>query len=401
MFLAVSILYFLYTLVKIYIAFMEIGYIKKERGGKPIILSEENYIKAADYKIENTKLDIITTFFGYLVFVAWFGFGLEYLESFFTITDKAILAVAYVISFMMINFVLTIGFDIYVTFKLDKKYGFSKMTPKLYIIDTVKSGAISLIFGGLIIWLISLIILNFPLWWFYGFIFIFALIVGINLIYPTLIAPMFNKFTKLEDDDLRIAIENLMKSVGLKSSGIFMMDASKRDSRLNAYFGGLGSSKRVVLFDTLIEKLNKNELLAVLGHELGHFKNKDIIKNIAIMGVMFFAIFALFGQLPNSLFEAVHIENAPHGIITLFLMLSTPIFFFIMPVFGLVSRANEYEADEFGAECESEEDLANALIKLSNENKSFPKSHTLSIIFYHTHPPVIERLKRLGVDFED
>ena len=401
MFLAVNIIYFLYTLVKIYIAFMEIGYIKKERSGKPIILSNENYIKAADYKIENTKLDIVTTFFSYFVFIFWFGFGLSYLEGLFNIEDKALLAVVYVISFMIINFFLTIGFDIYVTFKLDKRYGFSKITPKLYIIDTLKSGAISMVFGSLIIWVVSLIILNFELWWLYGFIFIFLIIVGINLIYPTLIAPMFNKFTKLENDDLREAIENLMKSVGLKSSGIFMIDASKRDSRLNAYFGGLGSSKRVVLFDTLIEKLNKNELLAVLGHELGHFKNKDIIKNIAIMGVMFFAIFAIFGQLPNSLFQAVNIQNAPHSIITLFLMLSTPIFFFIMPIFGVVSRANEYEADEFGAECESSEDLANALIKLSNENKSFPKSHTLSIIFYQVHPPVIERLKRLGVNFED
>ncbi len=401
MFLAVSILYFLYTLIKIYIAVMEIGYIKKERVLEPIILSGANYIKAADYKIENTKLDIVTTFFGYLIFIGWFGFGLSYLEGLFNIADPALLAVAYVISFMIINFFITIGFDLYVTFNLDKKYGFSKMTPKLYLADLAKSSAISLIAGGLVIWIISLIILNFSLWWLYGFIFIFSIIIIINLIYPTIIAPMFNKFTKLENDDLRESIENLMKSVGLNSSGIFMIDASKRDSRLNAYFGGLGKSKRVVLYDTLVAKLNKAELLAVLGHELGHFKHKDILKNIAILGVMFFGLFALFGQLPDSLFQAINISNAPHSIITLFLMLSTPIFFFIMPLFGMVSRANEYHADEFGAKCESAEDLANALIKLSNENKAFPKSHPLSIIFYHTHPPVTERLKRLGVKFDD
>ena len=401
MFLAVNILFFIYTLIKIYIAVMEIGYVKEARKSDAVILSSENYIKAADYKIENTRLDIIMTFLGYMIFVFWFGYGLSALDSLITISDPAFKAVVFVIGFMIVNFIFTIGFDLYSTFKLDKKYGFSKMTPKLFVLDTLKSGVISIVVGAVIIWIISKIILTFDLWWLYGFVFIFGIIILINLIYPTIIAPMFNKFTKLENDDLRESIEKLMASVGLKSSGIFMMDASKRDSRLNAYFGGLGSSKRVVLFDTLIEKLNKNELLAVLGHELGHFKNKDIMKNIAILGGMFFALFALFGQLPQSLFDAISIENAPHSIVTLFLILSTPIFFFLMPIFGVVSRANEYHADEFGAECESKEDLANALIKLSNENKAFPKSHPLSIIFYHTHPPIVERLKRLGVDIKD
>ncbi len=401
MFLLANILFFLYVLVKIYIAVMEIGYIKGAKAGKPIILTHSNYLKAADYKIATLRLDILSTLFSYLIFVFWFGFGLSYLEHLITIKDLALKAVVYVNAFLIINFFFTIGFDIYSTFYIDKKFGFSKMTPKLYLLDTIKSGVLTIIFGSIIVWIISKIILNFEFWWIYGFIFIFGIIIIINLIYPTLIAPIFNKFTKLENDDLREAIEKLLTSVNLKSDGVFVMDASKRDNRLNAYFGGLGKSKRVVLFDTLLEKLTKNELLAVLGHELGHFKHKDIIKNIIVMALMMFGLFAIFGLLPNSFFNELHIQNAPHSIITLFLILSTPLFFFMMPLFGLISRRNEYRADEFGAECESAEELANALIKLSNENKAFPRSHPLTIIFYHTHPPIVERLKKLGVAVED
>jgi STE24 endopeptidase len=223
----------------------------------------------------------------------------------------------------------------------------------------------------------------------------------INVIYPTLIAPIFNKFTILKDEELKESIEKLLSSVGLKTDGVFTIDASKRDNRLNAYFGGLGKSKRVVLFDTLIEKLTKNELLAVLGHELGHFKHKDIIKNIAMIGTLLFIMFFIFGNLPQSLFDAIKIEKTPYSIIAMFLIFSPILSLFFMPLFGMVSRSNEYHADEFGAECESKEELASALMKLANENKSFPKSHPLFIFFYHSHPPLVERLKRLGVAIDE
>jgi STE24 endopeptidase len=154
----------------------------------------------------------------------------------------------------------------------------------------------------------------------------------------------------------------------------------------------------VVLFDTLLKKLNSNELLAVLGHELGHFKHKDILKNIALMALLLFALFALFGNLPSSVHEAFGIKGGAHSAIVIFLLLSSAISFFMMPVFGALSRRNEYKADEYGSECESKEALASALIKLADENKSFPRSHFLYIAFYHTHPPLIERLKALGSD---
>jgi STE24 endopeptidase len=207
---------------------------------------------------------------------------------------------------------------------------------------------------------------------------------------------MYDKFSPLQDQELAKKINDLLENVGFKSSGVFSVDASKRDTRLNAYFGGLGSTKRVVLFDTLIEKLTHNELLAVLGHELGHFKNGDILKNIAIMGFVMFVFFAIFGNLPEELFLQLHLNNQPYAIIVSFMMFSPILSFFLMPLISALSRHNEYEADKFGSDLATKDDLVNALLKLANENKSFPLSHPLYIFFFYSHPPLVERLKELG-----
>jgi STE24 endopeptidase len=391
-------LYFLYFLAKIYISASEISFVSKAKNLPPVILSSENYQKAAEYKIANERFNILSNLYDYALFLFWIMFGLKALEAFF-ITDGGVLqSVLFVMSFIAINFILSLPFDIYSTFVKDRKFGFSTIDAKTYILDNIKSAVIFIIVGGLIVALVSWIISSFSLWWLWSFGVIFAVVLFINMFYPTFIAPIFNKFTPLEEGALKDSIEVLMQKAGLKSSGIFTMDASKRDNRLNAYFGGLGKSKRVVLFDTLIKKLNQSELLAVLGHELGHFKHKDILKNIAATAGLLFILFALFGNLPNSVYEAVEIQNGAHSVIAIFLLLSSVVSFVVMPLFGLLSRKNEYKADEYGSECESKEALAGALIKLTDENKSFPRSHPLYIAFYHTHPPLVERLKALGVD---
>jgi STE24 endopeptidase len=270
------------------------------------------------------------------------------------------------------------------------------MTPTLYIKDTIKSAILFLIFGSAVIAGLSQIIEQFNSWWIYGFIMIFSVILIINMVYPLVRDKMFDKFEILKDKDLEEKIKTLLNQVGFKSSGVFSVDASKRDNRLNAYFGGLGSTKRVVLFDTLIEKLSHNELLAVLGHELGHFKNGDIIKNIGIMGMVMFVFFAIFGNLPEEFFLQLHLNNEPYAIILVFMMFSPILSFFLMPLISLISRHNEYAADEFGSNLSSKTDLVNALLKLANENKSFPLSHPMYIFFYYSHPPLVERLKQLG-----
>ena len=396
MLLTIGIIYFLYILLKIYISVMEIGYVSKEKSETPVILLPSNYVKAGNYKVASERMSILSDFVDYGMFLFWIGFGLKWLDRVITIDDILVKSVVYILSFLAINYVVSLPFDIYKSFFLDKKFGFSNIDLKLYLTDNIKSIILTAIFGGGVIYVIAYIIQSFESWWLYGFGVVFLLILFINMIYPTLIAPIFNKFEILKDEDLKSSIENLLQKAGLKANGVFTIDASKRDNRLNAYFGGLGKSKRVVLYDTLIEKLNKNELLAVLGHELGHFKHKDIFKNIFMMGILMFLMFFIFGNLPVELFNTVGVVKTPYAIIAIFLIFSPILSFLFMPIFGVVSRANEYKADEYGAECEDEVALATALEKLANENKSFPKSHPVYIFFYFTHPPLVERLKKLG-----
>lgn len=390
--------YCLYFALNIYTSFMQVGYVKNARNLEPIILDGSKYHEAANYSIEKEKLSIVSSFYDFIIFFMWIGFGLSFLDSLVTIEQAWLKAVVFVDLFIIINWVLTLPFDLYKTFKLDKKYGFSNMTSSLFIKDTIKTGILFLLFGSIVIAGISLIIENLPSWWIWGFAFIFAVIIIINMVYPLVRDKMFDKFEPLKDKELESKIERLLDEVGFKSSGVFSVDASKRDNRLNAYFGGLGSTKRVVLFDTLVEKLTHNELLAVLGHELGHFKNGDILKNIGIMGVVMFIFFAIFGNLPEELFLGLSLNQEPATIIAIFMIFSPILSFFLMPLISLISRHNEYAADEFGSNLQSKNDLVNALLKLANENKSFPLSHPIYIFFYYSHPPLVERFKELGYD---
>ena len=397
----IMLFYLVYLIIKLYAAFMEIGYVMKVRGQKAIILSPSNYLKAAAYKIASQKLLILTTFFDFVLFFGWITFGLSYLDTTIMIENEVVRSVAFIMSFIAINYLLSLPFDLYHTFGLDKKFGFSTIDVKTFTLDQIKSALMFILFGGAFFAAMSAIVMAYEYWWFFGFLFAFVVILFINMIYPIVIVPLFNKLTPLEDESLRSSIETLLEKAGLKSSGVFSLDASKRDNRLNAYFGGLGRSKRVVLFDTLIAKLEKHELLAVLGHELGHFKHKDILKNIASSALMLFIMFALFGNLPEELFDSLHMNKSAGSIMVLFLLLSPLVSFVLMPLFGLLSRYNEYKADEYGSECESKEALSSALVKLADENKSFPLSHPLTITLYFTHPPLTERLKKLGMQFNE
>ncbi len=390
--------YCIYFLVNIYTLFMQVDYVQKAKNQDAVILTDAKYKIAGEYSVENNRLSMASTLYEFVLFFMWINFGLVALDEVTNNFDGWLKAVVFIDLFIIINWFLGLPFELYKTFKLDKKYGFSNMTPALYIKDTIKTAVLFLVFGSLVIAGLSWIIETFPSWWVYGFVFIFAVIILINMVYPLVRDKMYDKFSPLEDKELESKINALLSQVGFKSSGVFSVDASKRDNRLNAYFGGLGSTKRVVLFDTLVEKLTHNELLAVLGHELGHFKNGDILKNIGIMGFVMFVFFALFGNLPEELFLQLHLNNEPYAIIILFLMFSPILSFFLMPLISAISRHNEYAADEFGSSLATKEDLVNALLKLANENKSFPLSHPMYIFFFYSHPPLVERLKELGYE---
>lgn len=282
---------------------------------------------------------------------------------------------------------------------LDKRYGFSKQSNQTFVIDLLKGLGMTIVLGGAVLYLLVYTIYFFEYWWFYGALLSFVVIVLVNFLYPTWIAPLFNTFTPLKDENLQARIEGLLVSVGFKSSGIFIMDASKRDGRLNAYFGGFGKNKRVVLFDTLLDKVSSDGLIAILGHELGHFKYKDLLINLLVSGIFLFAVFFVIGQLPQSFFDELEIKKNAGNLLILLILLAPVISFWFLPVIGFFSRKAEYRADEFGSSLASKQALAEALIRLVNENKSFPSSHPAYIFFYYTHPPLLQRLKALDYEF--
>jgi STE24 endopeptidase len=394
----IMVLFTVYTLLKLYISVMQIGYISGEKNTEAVLMSQDKYEVAGSYAIKKERLGMLSTLIDYFMFVWWATVGFSWLSSSLNTDSSVMEAVVFLFGFIAVGFVIGLPFELYQTFKLDKEYGFTKTTPKLYVIDQVKSTFMFIIFGGVLFYALSWIVVNVGSWWLWGFALLFCVAVLMNIIYPTIIAPIFNKFTPLEEGELRTDIESMMKGVGLQSDGVFVLDASKRDSRLNAYFGGLGKSKRVVLFDTLMEKLTNKELLAVLGHELGHFSHGDILKNIGMMGVLLFSSFFILGNLADSLFTEMNVAKSA-GVEIAMMMLLLPLLSFVFtPILSAVSRHNEYAADAFGSELGGKENLVSALMKLVEENKAFPKSHPLYAFFYYTHPPVLERLKELGYD---
>ena len=394
-------LYTLYVLIHIYTSVMQIGYINQAKRKTPVLLLASEFLKAGNYAVAKEKLSIVNSFVDYLFFIAWMGFGISLLQSNIFLESEALLNIAIVMGFLIINSILSLPFSYYEKFVLDEEFGFNKSSIGLWIKDTLIAFVMTLLFGSLVVWGIYEIITNFTLWWLWSFLFIFAVVILINMLYPAFRATFFDKLTPLKDEELDDKIKELMDKTGFVSSGVFVSDASKRDARLNAYFGGFGKAKRVVLFDTLIEKLTTKELLAVLGHELGHFAHGDIYKNIALVGGMLFAMFAIFGNLPESLYLEMGLSEEPYLVMILLLLCMPVLGFIMMPIMGIVSRHNEYEADRMGSELGGPAgaiELANALKKLVTENKSFPLSHPLYIFFHYTHPPVLERLKELGVD---
>lgn len=397
----ILVLYSVYTALRMYISVMQISYINVEKQKSPVLMPASKYKIAAEYAVAKEKLSVAEAFVDYVLFVWWVLMGFSWMASWIQFQDGVLQSVFFLFGFVFINYLVGLPFELYQKFKIDEAFGFNQMTFKIYLADTLKSALMFFVFGGGFFALLAWIIASSTVWWLWGFVLVFAVAILVNVLYPIVIAPLFNKFNPLEEGELKDAITALMEQAGLKSNGIFVMDASKRDSRLNAYFGGLGKSKRVVLFDTLVQKLNIKELLAVLGHELGHFSHGDIWKNIGLMGVLLFVSFYLFGHLPDTLFVQMGVAVFPGVEIAVMMLLLSLVSFMFTPLMSYVSRHNEYAADAFGSQMGGKENLVSALLKLITENKSFPKSHPLVIFFYYTHPPVLERLKELGYDATD
>lgn len=383
-----------YAFYRIFLSLVEINFVKSKMNEKAVILSKDDYVNAAKTAIINQKFDIFGEIYGFFINAFWLICGLNLLSSLVNLQNE-IYQSLFLVAFVFLGFVLNLPLEIYRVFIKDKKLGFSNMTISLFIKDIIKSGLMLIIFNFILIYLVLLCFKIGEIWWILAFVVSFAFVLILQLIYPTIIVPLFNKVKPLDDENLKDAINKLLQKCGFKSSGVFVLDASKRDKRLNAYFGGLGSTKRVVLFDTLIQKLSKAEILAVLGHELGHFRHKDIIKMITMFAIMLFAMFFIFSHLPNWFLNELGIKNTNVAIIVSFLIFSPVAMAFFEPLISKLSRNNEFNADHFGANNSTNADMISALIKLGTENKAFPLSHPIYSAIYHSHPTLYERINEL------
>lgn len=391
----------LYSAVSIYelsLSLLEYNFVKKAMNRPAVILNEIDYKKAGLACLAKLKFSAIIKIFNLAMVFIWSCFGLALLnEAINSLSQNVRLnGVILVLSFLIIGNIFSLPFSIYEKFILNKKLGFSNITPKIFILDFFKELALLCVFAGLGVWAFSLCYDYLgKFWWIFAYTLAFCIILLINIIYPTLIAPIFNKITPLEDETLKTAISSLLNKCGFKSSGVFVIDASKRDKRLNAYFGGLGSTKRVVLFDTLIEKLSQTEILAVLSHELGHFKHKDMIKNIIMMAVIMLVFFAILGSLNASIYGATGLNESAYSLIIFFMLYGLILEAIFMPIISAFSRSYEFNADSFAAKNTNKNDMILALKKLGSENKAFPLSHPLYSFIYDSHPTLEQRIKKL------
>lgn len=380
----------LLTIPNILIDLLQINHVKKFSQKPAVILPRNDYALSASYSLASLRFSIFSHIFEAGIFICWVWFGLSMWQAFLA-EEAALGFILFVLGFLFITSLLQLPLNAYKQLVLDKRYGFSNTTWSIFLTDTLKSYALMGIFGFIVLWIL-LMVMDYTYWWALGFGIVFGFVVLMNVLYPTLIAPIFNTFTPLSDEALSSKIAELMGKAGFKASGVFVMDASRRDGRLNAYFGGLGSTKRVVLFDTLLEKVSSEGLLAILAHELGHFKHKDVLFNLFLSACVLFALFFIAGNLPSILFSALGLENNHATSLTILLLIAPIVSFWVMPLIGYFSRKAEYRADSYSASLTNARVLKEALIRLVNENKTFPYSHPAYIFFHYTHPPLLERL---------
>ncbi|MDC7219378.1 MAG: M48 family metallopeptidase [Spirochaetales bacterium] len=309
--------------------------------------------------------------------------------------------VAFIFLFSLITDLAGLPFEGYSQFVIEEEFGFNKMTGKLWLTDKIKENLLSLVIGfPLLALLFFFMDRTGELWWVYGWAFLSAFQLLMFLIYPSLIAPLFNKFTPLEEGELKDSLNELAEKCGFKTKGIFLMDGSRRSAHSNAYFTGLGRTKRIVLFDTLVESLSTAELTAVLAHEIGHYKKKHILKKLASSFLSSLALFYLLSLALNwtPLFQAFSF-NAPsyHGVLIILMYFSSPFTYFLSPLLSRISRKQEYEADAYARNAMgSSKELREGLMKLNKENLSNLTPHPLYSSFYYSHPPLRERWDALA-----
>jgi STE24 endopeptidase len=413
--LAFSVAVLVSLLVKFWLSSRQMRHVAAHRGAVPAAFAATvplaAHRKAADYTLAKLRLGMVSEAFSSAVLVAWTLLGgLGWLNAEVReLVEPRWGGMAYQLilvgSFTLVGALLDLPFELYATFRLEQRFGFNKMTPRLYVADMIKSTLLGVAIGGpllaLVLWIMQA---TGTLWWLWAWGALTAFQLLAMVIYPTLIAPLFNKFEPLADAALVARVQTLMQRCGFRAKGFFVMDGSRRSAHANAYFTGFGAGKRVVFFDTLLERLSGDEVEAVLAHELGHFAHRHIVKRVGVMLAFSLAGFALLGWLSTQAGFYLGLGVAPNALasndalaLLLFVMGLPPFMFFVSPAFARMSRKAEYEADAYAREKASAPDLVRALLKLYEDNASTLTPDPVYVAFYYSHPPASARIAALGL----
>ncbi|MBM4147194.1 MAG: M48 family metallopeptidase [Nitrospira sp.] len=359
--------------------------------------------KVQEYETEKNRCSFVSSIFGNIVTIIFIFGGLLGVYNSWVSSLNRPFVLSGIIFFLLLSYatsIISMPFSLFVTFKIENKFGFNVMTPKLWLTDFLKSLALSTVLTGIVLSIGLWLIQSSPdYWWIWvwGFFLIFSLFM--MYISPYVIEPLFNKFTPIEEPELEDRIKNLMQKADIRVSRVFKMDASKRSKHTNAYFSGIGKVKRIILYDTLLEKMDHDEILAVLAHEAGHWKKKHILKMIiAAEIVSFIGIYISFRILQTDfLADIFQIQKTTfYAKLVLLGFIGGILSFPFTPLGSYVSRRFERQADKFAYELTgNREAMASALIKLSKDNLSNLHPHPLYAAFYYSHPPVIERIRNI------
>ena len=396
------------TATRLWLANRHIRHIQTHRDNVPQEFAAQINLpahqKAADYSSAKTRLHMAHAVIDALLLLALtFGGGLQLLSDWWAgwLGDSLAFGIALIISVALIASVVEIPMNVYRTFVIEARFGFNQMTPALFVVDLLKQALLATVFGVpllfCVLWLMAKMGEN---WWFYVWLAWVAFNLLVLAIFPTYIAPLFNKFSPMENPELKTRVERLLAKCGFKSQGLFVMDGSKRSNHGNAYFTGFGKSKRIVFFDTLLSRLEPAEIEAVLAHELGHYKLYHVIKRMLWIFAVSLAFLWLLGVLINKpwFYQGLNVTTPSTSMALLLFFMITPIFTFLLqPLLSAYSRLHEFEADQYAVQYTRASDLTQALVKLYKDNASTLTPDPLHSAFYDSHPPAALRIARLQV----
>ncbi|MGB5442281.1 MAG: M48 family metallopeptidase [Gammaproteobacteria bacterium] len=394
-------------LLRFWLAGRHLAHVRKNRDTVPASFAQRipigDHHKAADYTLTNTRIGMLELGYQSLLLLGWtLGGGLEWLNTLWSMAGLGTLSTGsgVILSAFIIMTLLELPFSLYHTFVVEERFGFNRSTPAVFIMDLLKNAALLLVLGGpmivLALWIMDAAGAR---WWLY----LWAAWMSFSLLmfwaYPAVIAPLFNKFSLLQDEALQQRIQALLDKCGFRSKGIYVMDGSKRSGHGNAYFTGIGRNKRIVFFDTLLDSLKAEEIEAVLAHELGHFKLKHVQKRFLSMAALSLGGLAILGWLAGQawFYNGLGVSQPSTWMALLLFMMVMPVFtFFLQPLMSLLSRKHEFEADAYAVAQSSGSDLIHALVKMYRENASTLTPDPLFSAFHDSHPPAPVRIAHIS-----